>query len=77
MRYVIAMHYAASVHEIQVERENLKTIKPSAGFWLTVFEYEKKGKIASEDLTFADRNVKCITGWSDPVDDNTSFAEVV
>ena len=55
----------------------METIKSSAGFWPTVFECEKKGKIDSEDLELADRNVKRVTGWSDPVDDKTSFAEVV
>ena len=75
-RHVEAMHYAATAG-IRVRKENLKTIKPNAGFWPTVLEYEKKGKIVSEDLKLADRNVKRVTGWSDPVDDNTSFAEVV
>jgi hypothetical protein len=75
-RHVEAMHYVASIG-ISVGRENLKTIKPGTGFWPTVFECEKKGKIDSEDLEIADRNVRRITGWSDPVDDKTSFAEVV
>ena len=71
-----AMHYAASAG-ILVERENLKKIKPGVGFWPTVFECEKKGKINFEDLKLADRNVRRVTRWSDPVDNNTSFAEVV
>ena len=45
--------------------------------WPTVFEYEKKSKIDSEDLQFANRKVRRVTGWSDPVDHKTSFAEVV
>jgi hypothetical protein len=75
-RYVEAMHYAASA-EISVRRENLKTIKPGAEFWPTVFQCEKKGKIDSEDLEIVDQNVRRVTGWSDPVNDKTSFAEVV
>jgi hypothetical protein len=75
-RHVEAMHYAASAG-ISVGRENLKTIKQRAGFWPTVFECEKKGKIDSEDLEIADRNVRRVTGWTDPVDDKTTFAEVV
>jgi hypothetical protein len=75
-RHVEAMHYAASAG-ISVGRENLKTIKPRAGFWPMVFKCEKKGKIGSEDLENADRNVRRVTGWSDPVLDKTSFAEVV
>jgi hypothetical protein len=52
-------------------------IKPRVGFWPTAFKCEKKGKINSEDLKLTDQNVKRVTGWSDPVHDNTSFAEVV
>ena len=51
-----AMQYAASTG-IRVGRENLKTIKPGFGFWPTVFECEKKGKIDLEDLQFAKRKV--------------------
>ena len=54
-RHVEAMHYAATAG-IRVGKENLKTIKPNAGFWPTVLEYEKKGKIVSEDLKLANRN---------------------
>ena len=75
-RHVEAMHYAASAG-IRVGRENLKTTKLGVGFWPTVFECEKKGKIDLEDLKLADRNVRRVTGWSDPIDNNTSFAEVV
>ena len=75
-RHVEAMDYAASA-EIRVGRENLKTIKPGARFWRTVFECEKKKKINLEDLKLVDRSMRQVTGWSDPVDNNTSFAEVV
>jgi hypothetical protein len=75
-RHVEAMHSVASTR-ICVGKENLKSITPRSGFWPTVFECEKKGKIDSEDLEIADRNVRRVTGWSDPVDDKTSFAEVM
>ena len=55
------MHYAASAG-IRVGSENLKTIKPGVGFWLTIFECEKKGKIDLEDLKLADGNVQRVTG---------------
>ena len=58
-------------------RENLKTIKSGVGFWPTVFECEKKGKIDLEDLQLANRKVRRGTRWLDPVDNKTSFAEVV
>jgi hypothetical protein len=72
-RHAEAMHYAASAR-ISVGRENLKTIKPGAGFWPTAFECEKKGKIGSEDLEIVDRNVRRVTGWTDPVNNKTIFA---
>ena len=53
-RHVKAMHYA----RIRVGRENLRTIKKTAGFWPTLFECKEKGKINSEELKLADGNVK-------------------
>ena len=47
------------------------------GFSPIVFECEKRGKIDFEDLKLADQNVRRVTVWSDPVDNNTSFTEVV
>ena len=75
-RHVEAMHYAASTG-IRVGRENVKTIKPGVVFWPIVFECEKKGKIDLEDLKLVDRNVRRVTGGSDLVDNDTSFAEVL
>ena len=75
-KHVVAMHYAATAG-IRVRRENLKLIETRGGFWPTVFEFEKKGKFGSKDLQLAGGNVKRVTGWSDPVDNNTSFAEVI
>jgi hypothetical protein len=75
-KHVEAMHYAAMAG-IRVGRENMKTIKSEAGLWPTVFEYGKKGKFGSEDFQLANRNVKSVTGWSDPVNNNTSFVEVL
>jgi hypothetical protein len=76
VRHVEAMHYTATV-KIRVRREDLKPIKTIAGFWPTVFAYEKKGKIDSKDLEFTGRNVKRVTGWTDPINNITSFAKVV
>ena len=56
-RHVEAMQYAASAR-IRVGRENLKSIKLGGGFWPTVFECEKRGKIDFKDLKLADRNVR-------------------
>ena len=42
-----------------------------------LFECERKGKIDLEDLKLVDRNVRRVTEWSDPVENNTSFAEVM
>jgi hypothetical protein len=38
---------------------------------------QEKGRIDSEDLELASRNVKRVTRWADPVETITSFAEVV
>ena len=46
-------------------------------FWSSVLEYEKKGKVTSNEVELADRSVQSITGWSDLVDDNTLLAEVL
>jgi hypothetical protein len=76
VQHVDAMHYAATAG-IRVERENLKPIETRVGFWPTVFECEKKGRVDSEDLELAGQNVKRVTGWADPVDNITSFVEVM
>jgi hypothetical protein len=76
VQHVDAMQYAATVG-IQARQENLKPIETRAGFWLTIFVYKKKGKIHSEDFELGGQNVKRVTGWADPVDNITSFAEVV
>ena len=46
-------------------------------FWYSILEYEKKGKVTSNEVELADRSVQNITGWSDPVDDNTLLVEVL
>ena len=75
-RHVDAMHYAV-IGGIRVGRESLKLIKVETGLWPTIFEFEKKGKIDSKDLQLTNHNIKRVTGWLDPVDNNTSFTEVV
>jgi hypothetical protein len=75
-QHVDAMHYAVTA-VVRVGRENLKLIETRIGFWPIVFECEKKGRIDSEDLELAGRNLKCVTGWADLVDNITSFTEVV
>jgi hypothetical protein len=61
VKHVEAMHYVTTAR-IRVERENLKPIETRGGFWLTVFEFEKKGKFGSEDLQLANWNMKIVTG---------------
>jgi ABC-type taurine transport system substrate-binding protein len=76
VQHVDAMHYVV-IAGIRVGWENLKPIETRVEFWPTVFECEKKGRIDSEDLELAGRNVKRVTGWADPVDNITTFVEVV
>jgi hypothetical protein len=75
-QHVDTMHYAATTRS-RVGQENLKPIETRVGFWPAVFECQKQGRIDSEDLELAGRNVKRVIGWADPVDNITSFAEVV
>ena len=73
---VDAMHYAASAG-IRVGKDKSEVTRSGTRFWSTVLEYEKKGKITSDEVELADRSVQGRTGWSDPVDDNTILAEVM
>ena len=74
--HVDAMHYAASAG-IRVGKDKTEAARAGAKFWTSVLEYEKKGKVTSNEVELADRSVQSITGWSDPVDDNTILAEVM
>ena len=74
--HVEAIHYAASAG-IRIGKEKLGMIKPGTGFWPTVLEYKNKGKINSDDAKLANLHVRDLTGWADPVDNNTISAEVI
>ena len=52
-------------------------IKSGIGFWPTVLEHEKKGKIISNDAKLANLHVQHLSGWTDPVDNNTVSVEVI
>ena len=70
MTHVDAMHYAASTG-IRVGKDKSEAARTGTKFWSSVLEYEKKGKVTSNEVELADRSVPNITGWSDLVDDNT------
>ena len=74
--HVDAMHYAASVG-IRFGKDKNEVARTGTKFWSSVLEYEKKGKVTSNEVELEDRSVQNITGWSDPVDDNTLLAEVL
>ena len=74
--HVHAMHYVA-LAGIRVRKDKIEVVKAGAKFWSTVLEYENKGKVTPNKVALADRSVQSITGWSDPVDDNTILAEVM
>jgi hypothetical protein len=75
-RHVDAMHYTATVG-IWVGRENLKPIEQELDSGRQSLNCEKKGRIHSKYLELVGQNVKRVTGWADPVDNITSFVEVV
>ena len=70
------MHYAASAG-IRVGKDKNEVARTRTKFWSSVLEYEKQGKVTSNEVELADQSVQNITGWSDPVDDNTLLAEVL
>ena len=59
--HVEAIHYAATAG-IRIGKEKLGVIKPGMGFWLTILEYEKQGKINSDDTKLANLHVQDLTG---------------
>ena len=74
--HVDAMHYAEWAG-IRVGKDKNEAARTGTKFWSSVLEYEKKGKVTSNEVELADRSVQNITGWSDPVDDNTHLTEVL
>ena len=74
--HVKAIHYATSAG-IRIGKEKLGMIKPGTGFWTTVLEYQKKGKINSNDAKLANLHVRDLTGWEDSIDNNTISPEVI
>ena len=74
--HVDAMHYAASAG-IRVGKDKTEPVRTGTKFWSSVLEYEKKGKVTSNEVELADRSVQNITRWSDPVEDNTLLTEVL
>mgnify|MGYP000235156717 CR=1 FL=1 len=72
-RHVEVIQYSASIG-IRVRGENAKSGK-DVGFWPMVLDgfYEKK--LMKEEADRAERRVREVTGWSDPIEERTSFVE--
>ena len=45
------------------------------GFWLVVLETFSGGRSQKVDADRAEKRVREITGWSDPVEENTGFVQ--
>ena len=54
--HVDAMHYVV-LAGIRVGKDKTKTAGAGAKFWSTILEYEKKGKVTSNEVELADRSV--------------------
>ena len=59
--HVDAMHYATSAG-IRVRKDKNEVARTGTKFWSSVLEYEKKGKVTSNEVELADRSVQSITG---------------
>ena len=47
-----------------------------SGFWQDVIEYARKGKVRVDELKKAGDEIRNFTGWNDPVDALSAFAQV-
>ena len=47
-----------------------------SGFWQDVIEYARKGKVQVDELKKAGDEIRNFTGWNDPVDALSTFAQV-
>jgi hypothetical protein len=67
------VHYSASAG-IRVGGEETWKTKDS-GFWPTVLGGLAEVRLKKEEADRAERRVKEVTGWSDPVEEKTGFVE--
>ena len=72
-RHAETVHYSASTG-IRVRREEGRKTKDS-GFWPLVLEGLVGMRLRKEEANHAERRVREVTGWGDPVEEKTGFVE--
>ena len=72
-RHAGTIHYSASAG-IRVGSNEVRKTKDS-GFWLLVLECLTDIRLRKEEADCAERRVREVTGWSDPVKKKTGFVE--
>ena len=70
---VEAIHYAASADIRVGEKVAKPDTKPE--FWLVVLETFSEGRLQKREADRVEGRVHEVTGWSDPVEENTGFVE--
>ena len=73
-RHLDIIHYSASAG-IRVGSDEVRKTKDS-GFWPLMLEGLAGVRLTKEEANCAERQVREVTGWSDPVEEKTSFVEV-
>jgi hypothetical protein len=74
-RHAKTIHYSASAG-IRVGGEETRKTKDS-GFWPSVLEGLAGVQLRKEEADHAEKRVREVTGWSDPVEEKTGFLEAV
>ena len=74
VRYVKAIHYSR-LAGIQVRGDKSARTGNNARFLPVVLEGFSKKKLMKEEADRAERRVREVTGWSDPIEERTSFVE--
>ena len=72
-RHAETIHYSASAR-IWVGSDEVRTMKNS-GFWPLMLEGLAGVRLRKEEADRAERRVRKVTGWSDPVEEKTGFVE--
>ena len=73
-RHVEAVHYSTSAG-IRVGKEASCHKEKGVGFWSVVLDNFSGVKLEREEACQAEKCVKRVTGWNDPVEERTSFVE--
>ena len=73
-RHVEAINYSASA-DIRVGEEKATSPDANPVFWLVVLETFSERKLKKGEADNAERQVREVTGWRDPVEEKADFVE--